>query len=166
MKIFLIHTDVLPTIAISLFRYCQKVFILMILETSLLEKEDFYSYLNMENITDADYAHAKRVCKDYEIKNLGEYHDLYVQPDTLLLVDVFESLRNISLKIYELDPAKFFSVFPWTIFCNNLKNHISYTLEILIQCTKFSCKYFSENVLKICPLRMRKLIIHKDGHTK
>ena len=44
----------------------------------------------MEDITDADYAHAKRVCKDFEIKNLGEYHDLHVQKDILLLDDVFE----------------------------------------------------------------------------
>ena len=55
-------------------------------ETSLPEKEDFYSHLNMEDITDADYVHTKRVCKDFEIINLGEYHDLYVQSDTLLLV--------------------------------------------------------------------------------
>ena len=55
-------------------------------ETSLPEKDDFYSRLNMEDITDADYVHAKRVCKDFEIINLGEYHDLYVQSDTLLLV--------------------------------------------------------------------------------
>ena len=46
--------------------------------------EDFYSNLNMEDITDTDYAHAKRVCKDSEIRNLGQYHDLYVQSDTLL----------------------------------------------------------------------------------
>ena len=46
-------------------------------ETSLPEK-DFYSHLNTEDITDADYAHGKRVCKGFEIKNLGEYHDLYV----------------------------------------------------------------------------------------
>ena len=46
-------------------------------ERSLPEKEDFYSHLNIEDITDADYAHA-RVCKNFEIKNLGEYHDLYV----------------------------------------------------------------------------------------
>ena len=58
-------------------------------ETSLPEKEDFYSHLNMEDITDADYAHAKRVCKDSEIKNLGEYHNLHVQSDILLLADVF-----------------------------------------------------------------------------
>ena len=46
-------------------------------ETSLSEKDDFYNHLDMED-TDADYAHAKRVCKDFEIKNLGEFHDLYV----------------------------------------------------------------------------------------
>ena len=43
----------------------------------------------MEVITDADYTHAKRVCKDFKIKNLGEYHDLYVQNDTLLLAEAF-----------------------------------------------------------------------------
>ena len=51
--------------------------------------------------------HTKRVCKDFEIKYLGEYCDLYVQSDTLLLADVSENSRNISLKIYKLDPAKF-----------------------------------------------------------
>ena len=63
----------------------------------------------MEDITDADYAHAKRVCKEFEIKNLGEYHDLFVQSDTLLLVVVFKDFRNTCLKIYELDPAKVFA---------------------------------------------------------
>ena len=47
----------------------------------------------MEDIIDEVYVHAKRVCQDFEIKNLGEYHDLYVQSDTLLLSDVFEKLR-------------------------------------------------------------------------
>ena len=78
-------------------------------ETSLPEKEDFYNYLNMEDITDADYVHAKRVCKDFEIKNIGEYNDFYVESDTLLLADVFENFRNMCLKIHELDPAKFLS---------------------------------------------------------
>ena len=78
-------------------------------ETSLPEKEDFYSHLNMEDITDAYYKHAKGVCKGFEIKSLGEYHALYVQSDMLLLADVFENFRNMCLKIYELDPAKFFS---------------------------------------------------------
>ena len=77
-------------------------------ETSLPEKY-FYGHLNMEDITDADYAHAKRVCKDFEIKRLGEYHDLCVQSDTLLLADVFENFRNMCINIFELDPAKFLS---------------------------------------------------------
>ena len=74
---------------------------------TLTEKEDFYSLLNMEDITDADYAHAKRVCKDFEIKKIKKHYDLYVQSDTLLLADVFENFRNMCLEIYELDPAKF-----------------------------------------------------------
>ena len=78
-------------------------------DTSLPEKEDFYSHLNMEDITDADYMHRKILCKDFEIKNLGDYHDTHVQSNTLLLANVFENFRNICLKIYELDPAKFLS---------------------------------------------------------
>ena len=64
-------------------------------ETSLNGKKDFYSHLNMKDITDVDYTCAKKVCKDFEIKNLEEYHDLYVQRDTLLLADVFENFRNM-----------------------------------------------------------------------
>ena len=67
-------------------------------EKSLPEKEDFYSHLNMEDITDDDYAHAKRVYEDFESQHLREYHDLYVQSDTLLLADVFVSFRNMCLK--------------------------------------------------------------------
>ena len=63
--------------------------------TSLSEKEDFYSHLNMEDITDADCAHAKRVCKDFEIKKLGENYDLHVRSDALLLPDVFENSRKM-----------------------------------------------------------------------
>ena len=64
----------------------------------------------MEDITDAEYAHTKRVCKDFKIKRLGKDHDLYVQSNTLMLADVFENFRNVCLTIYELDPAKFISV--------------------------------------------------------
>ena len=54
--------------------------------------------MNREEITDADYIHGKRVCKDFEIKSLGEYHDLYLKSNTLLLTDVFENFRKICLK--------------------------------------------------------------------
>ena len=53
-------------------------------ETLLPEKKDFYSNLNMEDITDADYKHAKRVWNDFEIKSIGCYHDLYVQSDAII----------------------------------------------------------------------------------
>ena len=62
----------------------------------------------MEDITDADYAYAERVCKEFEIKNLGEYYNLYVQSNTLLSADAFENFRNICLKIYQLDLTCFF----------------------------------------------------------
>ena len=71
-------------------------------ETSLLEKKDFDSDLNREDIANANYAHTKRVCKGFEIKHLREYHDLYVRSCTLLLADVLENFRNMYLEIYEL----------------------------------------------------------------
>ena len=76
-------------------------------ETSLPDKKAFYSNLNLEDISDEDYAHAQKVWDVFEINNLGEYHDLYVQSDTLLLADVFENFRNKCLEIYELDPIYF-----------------------------------------------------------
>ena len=63
----------------------------------------------MEDITDVDHRHAKRVFKEFNNKNLGHYHDWYVQSDTLLLANVFENLRNKCIEIYELDPAHFVS---------------------------------------------------------
>ena len=75
-------------------------------ETSLPDKEAFYGSLNMEGITDVDHRYAKRVFKNLSNKNLGDYHDLYVQSDTLLLADVFE---NMCIKVYELDPANFWA---------------------------------------------------------
>ena len=79
-------------------------------ETSLPDKESFYSSLNMENIDDIDYRHGNNAFKKFKLKNLGEYHDLYVQSDTLLLADVFENFRNMCMKVYELDPAHFLSL--------------------------------------------------------
>ena len=78
-------------------------------KTLLPNKESFYSNLNMENIEDIDYRHGNNVFKRFKLKNLEEYHDLYVQSDSLLLADVFENFRNTCLKVYELDPAQFLS---------------------------------------------------------
>ena len=78
-------------------------------ETSLLDKKEFYSKLNLEDITDKYYEHAKKVWEAFEIKNLGEYHDFYVQSDTLLLADIFKNFRDKCIEIYDLDPAHFLS---------------------------------------------------------
>ena len=72
-------------------------------------KSEFYGNLTLENITDIDYRHANKVFKKFKLKNLGEYHDLHVQSDTLLLAAVFENFRNKCIEIYELDPAHFLS---------------------------------------------------------
>ena len=79
-------------------------------ETSLPSKEDFYSTLNMEDISDIDYRHAINVFKGFKLANFGGYHDLYVQSDTLLLTDVFHNFRDMCIKEYELDPAHFLSL--------------------------------------------------------
>ena len=60
----------------------------------------------MEGITDANYTHVKRVCKDFEIKHLGKYHDLYAQSKTLLLADVFKNFRNMCLKNIQTQSCK------------------------------------------------------------
>ena len=71
------------------------------------KKEYFFRYLNLEDITGSDYNHAKRVCKEFEIKKLGEYNDLYLKSNTLLLTDIFENFRKMCLEIYELDQQNF-----------------------------------------------------------
>ena len=81
-------------------------------KTSLSNKEDFYSNLNIQDITYANYKYSKKSREKVWKKNLGEYHNLYVQSDTLLLTDVFETFQNKCTEIYELDPTCLLSV-PW-----------------------------------------------------
>ena len=78
-------------------------------ERSLPDKEAFYISLNMEDITDFDHRHAKRVFEKFYNKNLGDYHNLHVKSYTLLLADVFKNFGNKCIEIYELDPANFLS---------------------------------------------------------
>ena len=78
-------------------------------DEALLNKEAFYSNINIKDITDVDYRHAKRVFKEFNINNLDEYHDLYVQSDKLLLADVFQNFRDKCIEMYELDPVYFLS---------------------------------------------------------
>ena len=65
--------------------------------------------LYLKDITHEGYIHAQKMFKELKLKNLDEYHDLYVQSDILLLADVFENFRDKCTEIYELDPAHFLS---------------------------------------------------------
>ena len=69
-------------------------------------EDHYYSKLNQKGITKEDLKHVKKVCDTFKIEILGEYHDLYVQSDTLLLADVFENFRDKCIENYELDPAQ------------------------------------------------------------
>ena len=71
-------------------------------EKLLPNKDTFYSSLNMENIADADDIHGKGVFQNFNDKSLGDYHDLYVQSDTLLLADVFRNLQKFRNKCSEI----------------------------------------------------------------
>ena len=78
-------------------------------ETCLPPKEEFYSKLNDEDISDDDYQHAIRVWDTFGCKSIRDYHDLYLKSDVLLLSDVFENFRKTCLKHYKLDPAHYFT---------------------------------------------------------
>ena len=63
----------------------------------------------MEDVTGAEHTQAQRVCKDFGIKNIEEYHDLYVHSNALVLADAFENVPNVCIEMYELDLTKFIS---------------------------------------------------------
>ncbi|XP_025264301.1 uncharacterized protein LOC112637856 [Camponotus floridanus] len=79
-------------------------------ETRLPPRESFYSSLTGDTVSESDYAHATRVWKRFGIENLGEYSDLYLKTDVLLLADVFENFRSACLESYGLDPAYYFTL--------------------------------------------------------
>ena len=76
----------------------------------LPSKEQFYSRLTEEDITNDDYNKAKQIWKHFDIKNMGEYHDLYLKTDVLLLTDVFENFRDMCLSYYGLDPVYYYTL--------------------------------------------------------
>ena len=76
-------------------------------DTELPKREEFYSQLADKNISDDDYSHAKNVWNTFNLKNMGEYHDLYLKTDILLLTDVFENFRKTCLTYYKLDPLHY-----------------------------------------------------------
>ena len=80
-----------------------------LLETSLPPKEEFYSKLNDEDITDEDYQHAIKVWNAFGCETIRDYHNLYLKSDVMLLADVFEKFRSTCLKHYKLDPAHYYT---------------------------------------------------------
>ena len=72
-------------------------------------KEEFYSVLNNEHISDEDHKNAHNVWNTFSLKNMGEYHDLYLKSDVLLSADVFENFRKTCLEYYKLDPCHYFT---------------------------------------------------------
>ena len=78
-------------------------------ETSLPSIEKFCINLNMSGVSDGDYKHACRVWREFGIKNMGEYHNLYLRTDVILLANVFESFRRVCSERHRLDPSHFYT---------------------------------------------------------
>ena len=78
-------------------------------ETTLPPASSFYSKLNISGVNNQDYEHACTVWRDFGIRNLGEYHNLYLRTDIILLANVFKSFRRVCLDNYGLDPAHFYT---------------------------------------------------------
>ena len=98
-------------------------------EPRLPLKEAFRGNLNMSDISKYDYEHAQKVWKAFGLKNLGEYHDLYLKTDVLLLSNIFEASRNTCSKHYKLDPAHFYLSpgLGWQVYLK----HTSVSLKLL-----------------------------------
>ena len=79
------------------------------MNSELPSKDKFYSSLNMSRISKEDYEHAVRVWKEFKLNNMGEYHDLYLRTDVVLLADVFEQFRQVCMDNYGLDPTHFYT---------------------------------------------------------
>ena len=78
-------------------------------EKRLTSIDEFYSKLNMSGISEKDHQHACEVWNEFDLKNMGDYHDLYLKTDVILLANIFESFRKVCLDNYGLDPAHFYT---------------------------------------------------------
>ena len=87
-------------------------------EKQLPLQDDFYSILNNEHISDDHYKHAQNVWSTFQLQNIGEYQDLYLNSEILLLADVFENFRKTCLQYYKLDPCHYFTSPGFVIGCD------------------------------------------------
>ena len=89
-------------------------------DTKLPHKEEFYSLLNDEHISDDSYKYAKNIWEKFNLKNMGEYHDLYLKTDVLLLADIFENFRKMCMEYYKLrSHVTYFSAPGFKLGCND-----------------------------------------------
>ena len=79
-------------------------------EMSLPSIERFYSNINMSGVSDGDYEHACSIWREFKIRNMGEYHNLYSRTDVFILANVFKSFKGVCLENYGLDPLHFYTV--------------------------------------------------------
>ena len=100
-------------------------------ETQLPPKENFYSSLTDESISDSDYQHAQEVWTTFNCRTIGDYHDLYLQTDVLLVADVFENFRRTALSTYKLDPAHYYTL-------------PGYSWDCLLKCTNIELEQITE----------------------
>ena len=96
-------------------------------EMKLPPREAFYSKLNMAGVREEDYEHANRTWKEFDLKDLGEYHDLYLKMEVILLANVFEALRKVCLKNYGLDPAHFYTA--WKACLKKTRIRLEFLLD-------------------------------------
>lgn len=101
-------------------------------ETALPPREAFYSKLMDEQISDDEYEFAHKIWDEFNINSLGEYSDLYLKTDILLLADVFENFRSTCMKIYKLDPAHYFTSpgFSWDAMLKYTKVKIELLTDV------------------------------------
>ena len=126
-------------------------------ETQLPPIDAFYSNLNMSSISEEDYQRAQRVWKEFEIDNLGAYHDLYLRTDVVVLANVYEAFRDTCLKHYKLDPVHFYTSpgLAWEacLKCTGIKLELLIDPDMLLMfewgirggITQAVCKYASAN---------------------
>ena len=119
--------------------------------TSLPEKEAFYSSLTLTDISDADYIHAQNVWKTFSMETMGDYHDLYLKTDVLLLADCFENFRKTCMQNYDLDPAHYYTT-PGLLWDSALKmTKVKFELlgdidiHLLIEKGNLCCFYFKNH---------------------
>ena len=109
--------------------------------------------------------HAKKVCKGFEIKNEGEYHDLHDQSNTLLLANVFENFRNMCYEIYGLDPAKFLSAsgLAWQVPLKKTKVKLNLLTDIdmMLMVEKVSDAWLKPYIEKSTDLKKKQKTILK-----